>query len=189
MFDQHWQFAQLRAPICLVSRTGKEMVSVVRSLVEWMGGSASLEDDETGTATLKLRSVHTHVFLCFSWTVLRASRHLEFFSSPTALLQTYPSFPTSSNPSPKPKLILAVPASLSHGPSRELFAEFAKVPGNLVVLASVGETGSLSRSLFERWASTTGLRGTTPTVGAPIDLHGQSLKLAVSIYTHNVTVN
>lgn len=55
MLDQHWQFARLRAPICLVSRTGKEMINLVRSLVEWMGGSASLEDDETGTATLKFQ--------------------------------------------------------------------------------------------------------------------------------------
>lgn len=186
MLDQHWQFARLRAPICLVSRTGKEMLSVVRSLVEWMGGSTSLEDDETGTATLKLRSVHACIFtLIFSVFILYATccavrRHLEFFSSPFALLQTYPSFPTSSNPTPKPKLILAVPGSLSHGPSRELFAEFAKVSGNLVVLTSMGETGSLSRSLFERWASATGIRNTTPNVGTPIDLHGEPLRLAVS---------
>jgi hypothetical protein len=65
MLDQHWQFARLRAPICLVSRTGKEMLSVVRSLVEWMGGSSSLEDDETGTATLKLRSVHACIIYRF----------------------------------------------------------------------------------------------------------------------------
>src|ERR1700733_11944923 len=62
MFDQHWQFARLRAPICLVSRTGKEMLSIVRSLVEWMSGSAGLEDDETGTATLKLRSAYGRIF-------------------------------------------------------------------------------------------------------------------------------
>lgn len=63
MLDQHWQFARLRAPICLVSRTGKEMINLVRSLVEWMGGSTGLEDDETGTATLKLRWVYT-ISLC-----------------------------------------------------------------------------------------------------------------------------
>ena len=55
MFDQHWQFARLKTPICFVSRTGKEMISMARSLVEWMGGSTVLEDDDTGTATLKLR--------------------------------------------------------------------------------------------------------------------------------------
>jgi cleavage and polyadenylation specificity factor subunit 2 len=60
MLDQHWQFARLRHPVCLVSRTGKEMINMARSLVEWMGGSSVLEEDDTGTATLKLRSVFLH---------------------------------------------------------------------------------------------------------------------------------
>lgn len=109
-------------------------------------------------------------------------RHLEFFASPAALLQTYPSFPTASNPNPKPKLILAVPASLSHGPSRELFTEFAKVPGNMIVLTARGETGSLSRLLYSRWSAASGLDGVSgdgANVGAPIDLRGESLSLEV----------
>ena len=44
LLDQHWSFARLRAPICLMSRTGKEMRSIVRSLVEWMGGTIGKED-------------------------------------------------------------------------------------------------------------------------------------------------
>ncbi|KAF8312281.1 hypothetical protein DL93DRAFT_2126087 [Clavulina sp. PMI_390] len=155
MVDQHWQFARLRWPICLVSRTGKEMVNLVRSLVEWMGGSASLEDDETGTATLKFR-------------------HLEYFTSPAALLAEYPKS--------KPKLVLVVPASLSHGPSRELFAEFAKMSGNLVMLTARGEPGSLSRMLYDRWRLASGLDGTAgegASVGAPVNLRGEVLSLSM----------
>lgn len=70
-------------------------------------------------------------------------RHLEFFPNPQVLLQTYSS--------KDPKLILAVPASLSHGPSRNLFADFAAVPDNVVLLTSRGEEGSLGRVLFDRW--------------------------------------
>ena len=72
-----------------------------------------------------------------------ARRHLEFFMSPQALMQTYSS--------KDPKLILAVPASLSHGPSRALFADFATVPDNVVLLTARGEEGTLGRVLFDKW--------------------------------------
>jgi cleavage and polyadenylation specificity factor subunit 2 len=79
----------------------------------------------------------------FSWNWL--FRHLEFFPNPQTLLQTYPS--------KDPKLILAVPASLSHGASRALFADFAAIPDNVVLLTSRGESGTLARDLFDRWDS------------------------------------
>lgn len=50
-----------------------------------------------------------------------------------------------------PKLILAVPASLSHGPSRLLFTEFAGVTDNVILLTSRGEDGTLARAIFEQW--------------------------------------
>ncbi len=59
------------------------------------------------------------------------------------LLQTYSS--------KDPKLILAVPASFSHGPSRLLFADFAAIPDNVILLTGRGEEGTLGRRLFERW--------------------------------------
>jgi len=59
------------------------------------------------------------------------------------LLETYSS--------KDPKLILAVPASFSHGPSRSLFADFAAVPDNVILLTGRGEEGTLGRVLFERW--------------------------------------
>lgn len=52
-----------------------------------------------------------------------------------------------------PKLILAVPASLSHGASRSIFAQFAAIPDNVVLLTSCGEKGTLARQLFDRWDS------------------------------------
>ena len=59
------------------------------------------------------------------------------------LLQTYSS--------KDPKLILAVPASFSHGPSRLLFADFAAIPDNVILLTGRSEEGTLGRRLFERW--------------------------------------
>jgi len=59
------------------------------------------------------------------------------------LLETYSS--------KDPKLILAVPASFSHGPSRSLFADFAAVPDNVILLTGRGEEGTLGRLLFDRW--------------------------------------
>ena len=50
-----------------------------------------------------------------------------------------------------PKLILAVPATLSHGPSRALFAEFAETPDNVVLLTGRSEPGTLGRQLFDKW--------------------------------------
>ena len=40
----------------------------------------------------------------------------------------------STYSSKDPKLILAVPATLSHGPSRAVFAEFAEISDNVVLL-------------------------------------------------------
>ena len=70
-------------------------------------------------------------------------RFVEFFGSPSDLLHEIPS--------KTPKLVLAVPASLSHGPSRALFADFAAVQGNVIVLTGRSEQGTLSHFLMERW--------------------------------------
>ena len=73
-------------------------------------------------------------------------RHLEFYTSPAALL--------AKHSSKDAKLILAVPASLSHGPSRALFADFASIPGSVVTpLTRRGAEGSLGRVLFDKWNS------------------------------------
>lgn len=46
---------------------------------------------------------------------------------------------------------MAVPATLSHGPSRIIFSEFACVPDNVLLLTSPGEEGTLGRFLFDIW--------------------------------------
>ena len=44
LLDQHWSYARLKYPICLLSRTGREMLTFVRSMMEWLGGTVSKED-------------------------------------------------------------------------------------------------------------------------------------------------
>ncbi|KAF7352630.1 Cleavage and polyadenylation specificity factor subunit 2 [Mycena venus] len=151
LLDQHWKFSRLSYPICLLSRTGSEMLTFVRSMMEWLGGTVSKEDvgeegnnnnnrsrrdrdqrrrgdddgDEDALGAFALR------FKC------------NFSPNPESLVKRY----ASSDP----KLILAVPATLSHGPSRNLFVHFAAVPNNVVLLTSRGEEGTLARMLFNKW--------------------------------------
>lgn len=44
LLDQHWKYADFRFPICLLSRNGREMLTFVRSMMEWLGGTVSKED-------------------------------------------------------------------------------------------------------------------------------------------------
>ena len=44
LLDQHWSFSRLRYPICFLTRTGSEMLTFVRSMMEWLGGTLSKED-------------------------------------------------------------------------------------------------------------------------------------------------
>ncbi|KJA29848.1 hypothetical protein HYPSUDRAFT_31856 [Hypholoma sublateritium FD-334 SS-4] len=145
LLDQHWNFSRLRYPICLLSRTGREMLTFVRSMMEWMGGTISKEDvgEEGGNSRHnKRRRDDDNEDEALGAFALRF-KHLEFFPNPQALLQTYSS--------KDPKLILAVPASLSHGPSRNLFVDFAAIPDNVVLLTGRGAEDTLARALFDKW--------------------------------------
>ncbi|KAJ7094593.1 beta-lactamase-like protein [Mycena belliarum] len=146
LLDQHWKYSRLTYPICLLSRTGSEMLTFVRSMMEWLGGTVSKED--VGEDGNNNRSRHNRrrdddgdedAMGAFA---LRF-KHLEFFPNPQALIERYSST--------DPKLILAVPASLSHGPSRNLFVNFATIPNNVVLLTSRSEEGTLGRILFDKW--------------------------------------
>ncbi|KAH9938343.1 cleavage and polyadenylation specificity factor subunit [Fomitopsis serialis] len=145
LLDQHWNYSRLKFPICLLSRTGREMLTFVRSMMEWLGGTISKEDvGETGTGGNKNKrrrddDDNDDALGAFA---LRFP-HLEFFPTPQSLMQTYSS--------KDPKLILAVPASLSHGPSRAVFSEFAETPDNVVLLTGRSEEGTLGRVLFDKW--------------------------------------
>ncbi|KAH7107776.1 beta-lactamase-like protein [Auriculariales sp. MPI-PUGE-AT-0066] len=146
LFDQHWTFSKQKAPICLVSKTGVEMLTFVRSMMEWFGGHISKEDigvkDPQPQTGKKRKRDDEDADDGIGAAALRF-RHLEFFNSYSALMSTYPSA--------KPKLILAVPQNLSSGSSRALFADFAAVPANVVVLTNRGEPDTLSRHLFDQW--------------------------------------
>ncbi|KIK43361.1 hypothetical protein CY34DRAFT_803861 [Suillus luteus UH-Slu-Lm8-n1] len=147
LLDQHWKYADFRFPICLLSRNGREMLTFVRSMMEWLGGTVSKEDvgvDGSGRTggTRRRRGDDDADDEALGAFALRF-KFLEFFPSPQSLLQTYSS--------KEPKLILAVPASLSHGPSRLLFSDFAAVPDNVVLLTSRGEEDTLGRILFDKW--------------------------------------
>ncbi|KAH8113222.1 cleavage and polyadenylation specificity factor subunit [Phellopilus nigrolimitatus] len=143
LLDQHWSFSRLKFPICLVSRTGREMLTFVRSMMEWLGGTISKEDvGEDADGGNRRRRDADNDEDALGALALRF-KHLEFFSTPEALLHTYSS--------KDPKLILAVPTSLSHGASRSIFSEFASVPDNVVLLTSPCEEGTLGRELFNLW--------------------------------------
>ncbi|PFH51359.1 hypothetical protein AMATHDRAFT_74923 [Amanita thiersii Skay4041] len=148
LLDQHWNYSKLKFPICFLSRTGREMLTHVRSMMEWLGGTVSKEDVGEDSASGRLNQAFKRKRDdegeedALGALALRF-KHLEFFPNPQVLLQTYSS--------KDPKLILAVPASLSHGPSRHLFADFAAVPDNVVLLTGRGEEGTLGRALFNKW--------------------------------------
>lgn len=110
-----------------ISGEEKEVVrDSARSMEHWTSGKSSSLTILVGV--LKLRY-----------------RHVQFFSSPTELLQAHPLS--------RPKLVLAIPPSISHGPSRWLFTAMASTEGNVIVLTSRGEDGTLSRDLYDRWES------------------------------------
>jgi cleavage and polyadenylation specificity factor subunit 2 len=147
LLDQQWSFLRLNYPICLLSRTGREMLTFVRSMMEWLGGTISKEDvGEEGNRrqdrNKRRRDDDNEVEEALGALALRF-KHLEFFPNPQAMLQRHSS--------KDPKLILAIPASLSHGPSRQLFADFAAIPDNVVLLTQRGAEGTLARALFNKW--------------------------------------
>ncbi|KIL00069.1 hypothetical protein PAXRUDRAFT_822086 [Paxillus rubicundulus Ve08.2h10] len=147
LLDQHWKYADFRYPICLMSRNGREMLTFVRSMMEWVGGTVSKEDvgvDGSGKTGNKRRRGDDDADDEALGAFALRFRYLEFFPNPQSLVQKYSS--------KDPKVILAVPASLSHGPSRSLFADFAAVPDNVVLLTSKGEEGTMARMLFDRWS-------------------------------------
>jgi cleavage and polyadenylation specificity factor subunit 2 len=88
-----------------------------------------------------------------------------------------------------PKLLLVVPATLSHGNSRRIFAEFASVPGNAVILSTPSEPGTLANILFNEWNSgqPDNEKFGHGSVGQPIQLNS-TMTLTVS-NKHNLSVS
>ncbi|KAG8856775.1 hypothetical protein FRB96_006278 [Tulasnella sp. 330] len=148
LLDQYWTFQKLSTPICLVSRTGPEMLAYVRSMVEWMGGAMSKEEGNTEIDLARVgkkrgrREEEEEEETAIGPVALRF-KHVKFFQTPASLLAAYPITAT--------QVILAVPHDMSHGPSRSLFTEFARDAGNTLILTSLGEQSTLSSDLFQLW--------------------------------------
>lgn len=154
LLDQHWSFklnpasknSDWNYPLCLVSRTAQDMVSFARSLIEWMGGVVreSGTDDVVmdGRNKNKRKKRQPANALGSEYGALDFS-HVKFFSTPDDLLKAFPE--------DRPKMVLAIPPAMSHGPSRVLFSSMAQVPGNVVLLTDRGEDDTLARDLFNRW--------------------------------------
>ncbi|WVR06284.1 hypothetical protein IAU60_003314 [Kwoniella sp. DSM 27419] len=163
LLDQHWTFKLNPAnrrqrqpnqpmssdpwpyPLCLVSRTGQDMIAFARSLIEWMGGvvkDAGGEEVVGDLAGKKRRGRSAAAALGSEYGALDF-RHVQFFASPGDLLQAYPLM--------RPKVVLAIPPTMSHGPSRFLFTTMASTEGNVVLLTSRAEAGTLARELYEQW--------------------------------------
>ncbi|KAG8746423.1 hypothetical protein FRC10_005134 [Ceratobasidium sp. 414] len=142
LLDQHWSFSKLRAPLCLVTRTANDMLTLVRSMMEWLGGTVTKEETfDTGSNKKRKRNQEDDADAL--GTLALRFKHLEIFSSPDSLVTRYPSS--------MPKLLLVAPATLSYGSSRRVFTEFASVPGNAVIMSSLSEPGTLANMLFEEW--------------------------------------
>jgi cleavage and polyadenylation specificity factor subunit 2 len=77
---------------------------------------------------------------------------------------------------------MAIPPSLSHGPSRFLFSSLASTDGNVILLTSRGEDHTLARDLYDRWESQQdeGARWGRGRIGHMQDLEG-TLPLVVSV--------
>ncbi|KAL7282245.1 hypothetical protein ACG7TL_003714 [Trametes sanguinea] len=109
LLDQHWNYSRLKFPICLLSRTGREMLTFVRSMMEWLGGTISKEDvGEDGTR-------HGG----------RDRRRRDDDDNDDALGAFALRF--------------------------RLFAQFAEIPDNVVLLTGRSEPGTLGRILFDQW--------------------------------------
>ena len=140
LLDQHWSYAyqHQRFPLCLVSHTGQEFVERARTFIEWMSRewAAQMLSDDGGKSRRRNRQpAAIKSPLDFPY--------LRYFASVEALRNAV-------TPS-QAKVVLATPASLTHGPARLLLAEFLADPDALVLLTSRGEPGSVLRTLWGRW--------------------------------------
>lgn len=147
LLDQHWTYqlkngsrASWDYPLCLVSQTATDMASVAKNLINWMGGVVG----ETSTENFNVPGRKGRRQMDTTADIGPVDfPHVIYFNSPTELLQAFPAS--------RPKLVLAVPPSMSFGPSRFLFTAMASQPGNVILLTNRGQDDTLTRDLFTRW--------------------------------------
>ena len=49
LLDQLWNHSGFKYPICLISKTGRELLNLVGSMMEWLGGTINKEDGAEDT--------------------------------------------------------------------------------------------------------------------------------------------
>ncbi|KAE8233183.1 hypothetical protein CF326_g1779 [Tilletia indica] len=171
LFDQHWAYAYTstapnssnnpnlsggssppKYPLCLISKTGKEMLQRARTFMEWMtregaGSPAALAAAQA--AEEKERNEKRGGGNQRRWGQQRDRagplefRYLRVFTSIEAMDEVIPLN--------TPKVVMAVPPSLTHGPSRRLVQRFADKEDDVIVLTHRGEPESLARWLWNQW--------------------------------------
>lgn len=115
------------------------MLAFAKSLMEWMGGSVAKEEEESvgqqrGSNGKRQRDGNQGPL---------AFRHVRFFPTAESLMDAFPR--------DAPKLVVAVPMTMSYGPSRLFFKSMAADEGNVVVLTGRSDRETLSQELFEQW--------------------------------------
>ncbi|CBQ73226.1 conserved hypothetical protein [Sporisorium reilianum SRZ2] len=148
LLDQHWAYAypHARFPLCLISRTGKEVIERSRTYMEWMTREWATKAGETIEAEKDKQPQRN---------ARGGPNRSAAASSPLDFkyVRVFPSLQAMDEaiPHDQAKVVLAVPPSMTHGPSRRLLARFAQNPNDVVVLISRGEPGSLCRELWNAW--------------------------------------
>jgi cleavage and polyadenylation specificity factor subunit 2 len=168
LLDQHWAFSypHARFPLCLVSRTGKEVLERARTMREWMG--KSLQGEDAGrTSGAGSRSSgrdardNAHGPLDF--------RFLRIFTSLGAL--------DAALPAESPKIVLTVGPSLLYGPSLKFFRErVAPQANNTIVLTQKAEPSSVAQQLRSWWEAGQSEAGQRSSVGSELPGEGRELQ-------------
>lgn len=166
LLDAHWSNAKLdRYPLCFVSRTAEELKLAFTNLWEYFGQHAIASGLASSAKGLDLKHVH-------------------FYSSPQELEAAYP--PHAA------KCILTVPSTLSYGFSRAMAPSFLPTSGNVLILTTKPEPGTLAHWLFQRWqdAQESAAWGNDQgKLGSVTELQSEDLQLTVSFSSISVRNN
>lgn len=141
LLDQHWAFEypHARFPLCLVSRTGTEVLQRGRTMREWMGKNLQAEGGPSKEAGKRGADSSAD-------TGPLGFRFLRIFTSLNALEKAVPHDAA--------KVVITVGPSLLYGPSLQLFREqICNNPANTIVLTQRLEPESLASTLQQWWAA------------------------------------
>lgn len=146
LLDQHWAYAypHARFPLCLVSKTGKEVLERARTMREWM--SRHLQGEEGSTTNQNRGSDRAGGgagAIGLDQGPLEF-RYLRIFTSLQAL--------AAAVPSESAKVVITVGPSLLYGPSLRFFREnVASSSASTIVLTQRLQEGSLGARLLSWW--------------------------------------